>query len=136
MRRYIPIDTNNIPDNFDIEVGGGKYFIRIDYNEVADYYNITVLKDGKALLSGEPLLLNNLVGSDIPNRDLPADDLMVMDESGQAEDAGLIYMGDTVQIYIDEIDPNGSETDNPDVEPLGYDPDEGDDSDMEGTVVL
>ena len=47
-----------------------------------------------------------------------------MDETGQAKDAGKVNFGDNVKIYIDEVDPNGSETEDPTAEPLGYDPDE------------
>ncbi|MBZ2200510.1 MAG: hypothetical protein ABF490_04620 [Lentilactobacillus hilgardii] len=137
MRQYIPVDTDNFPNNIEIELGGGKYLIRIDYNDVADYLTITIAKDDRVLLSGEPLLLNNLVGQDIPDRNLPLDDIRVMDESGQALDAGFVNFGSDVEMYLDEVDPNGSETDNPDATPLGYDPDEEDEeSDAEGTVII
>lgn len=137
MRQYIPVDMDNFPNNIEIELGGGKYLIRIDYNDVADYLTITIAKDDRVLLSGEPLLLNNLVGQDIPDRDLPLDDIRVMDESGQALDAGFVNFGGDVEMYLDEVDPNGSETDNPDATPLGYDPDEEDEeSDAEGTVII
>ncbi|MCV3742961.1 hypothetical protein OF387_17130 [Lentilactobacillus hilgardii] len=137
MRQYIPVDTDNFPNNIEIELGGGKYLIRIDYNDVADYLTITIAKDDRVLLSGEPLLLNNLVGQDIPDRDLPLDDIRVMDESGQALDAGFVNFGSDVEMYLDEVDPNGSETDNPDATPLGYDPDEEyEESDAEGTIII
>ena len=60
-----------------------------------------------------------------------------MDESGQALNAGFVNFDNGVEMYLDEVDPNGSETDNPDATPLGYDPDEDDEeSDAEGTVIL
>lgn len=138
MRRYIPIDTDNMPDPFEIEIDGAKYFFRIDYNQVADYFTATIANANKVLVTSEPLLLNNLLGQDIPDPDLPANDLRVMDESGQALDAGLVYMGSgQVKLYIDEVDPNGSETDDPGATPFGYDPDgDDDDTDMEGAVVI
>jgi hypothetical protein len=128
---------NNFPNIIEIELGGGTYLIRIDYNDVADYLTITIAKVGRVLLSGEPLLLDNLIGQDIPDRELPLDDIRVMDESGQALDAGFVNFDNGVEMYLDEVDPNGSETDNPDATPLGYDPDEDDEeSDAEGTVIL
>lgn len=137
MRQYIPVDMNNFPNIIEIELGGGTYLIRFDYNDVADYLTITIAKDDRVLLSGEPLLLDNLVGKDIPDRELPLDDIRVMDESGQALDAGFVNFDNGVEMYLDEVDPNGSETDNPDATPLGYDPDEDDEeSDAEGTVIL
>ena len=137
MRQYVPIDTQNLPDVFEIDVGGNTYFWRVDYNEVADYYTVTIALGDQVLLSGEPMLINNIIGYDIPNPLLPLDDIRVMDESGKVVDAGLIAFGDSVQAYIDEIDPNGSETINPDATPLGYDPDEEDEeNDAEGTIII
>lgn len=124
MRNYIPVDVDNLPDNFDILLAGENYTFRIDYNTIADFYTATIIKDGVTLLSQEPLLLGQMVGIDIPNPELPSVDLMVMDETQQSEDAGKGNFGDNVQIYLDVVDPNGSETTNPDVKPLGYDPDE------------
>ncbi|MBP2057901.1 hypothetical protein J2Z60_001076 [Lactobacillus colini] len=125
MRNYVPVDVNNLPDIFDIQLAGEIYTFRIDYNQVANYYTVTILKDDVTLLSQEPLLLNQLVGIDLQNSNLPSIDLRVMDETGKAQDAGLGELGEgNVQIYLDVIDPNGSETDDPTIKPLGYDPDE------------
>ncbi|WEB33822.1 hypothetical protein PUW44_06225 [Lactobacillus crispatus] len=82
------------------------------------------MKDGKVLVAQEPLLLGNLVGEMIPNTGLPWTDLRVLDPTGHATDAGKGKFGVSVQIYIDVKDPNGSEDENPDTTPLGYDPDE------------
>lgn len=137
MRRFIPIDKDNMPDVFEITIDGDKYLFRIDYNSVADYFTATISKNDRVSVTSEPLLLKNLVGQDIPSLELPMEDLRVMDESDQAPDAGLLYMGDQVKLYIDEVDPNGSETDDPGATPFGYDPDGDDDeNDMEGTVVI
>lgn len=125
MRQYVPIDVDDLPDIFDINLAGDSYTFRVDYNRVADYYTVTIMKDEKILLAQEPLLLGQLVGIDIPNSDLPRTDLRVMDETEQAQDAGLGEFGNNVQLYLDVLDPNGSEDENPDNEPLGYDPDEG-----------
>lgn len=131
MRQFIPIDTSNLPDIFDIQLpDGGTYTFRIDYNSYGDYYTCTIKdSDDTTLVAQEPLLLGNLVGIAIPNSSLPRVDLRVMDESGQSTDAGAGSFGDDnlVQLYIDDLDPNGSDTDDPEVTPLGYDQDESDD---------
>lgn len=127
MRNYIPIDKEDLPDIFEIELAGDVFTLRVDYNQVADYYTITIQKDGVTLLSQEPLLLNNLVGADIPNTSLPKVDLRTMDETGKSIDQGFLDFGDNVKLYLDVVDPNGSETDDPSIIPLGYDQDETDD---------
>lgn len=93
MRQYIPINVDDLPDIFDIQLAGETYTLRIDYNSVADWYTITIMQDGKTLLEQEPLILNQLVGIDIPDSDLPRTDMRVMDETGKAKDAGMGELG-------------------------------------------
>lgn len=124
MRNYIDVDVNDLPDIFDINIVDEEYVIRVDYNNFADYYTITIQKDGETLLEQEPLILGQLVGIDIPDPRLPRVDIRVMDETDQARDAGKGNFGESVKLYFDVVDPNGSETVDPTIEPLGYDPDE------------
>ncbi|MBL1059516.1 phage baseplate plug family protein [Lactobacillus sp. A27] len=124
MRKYIPVNTDDLPDIFDITLAGEVFTLRVDYNPVADYYTLTIMQDGETLLEQEPLVLDQLVGIDIPDSRLPRTDIRVMDETGNARDAGKGELGYDVQLYIDVIDPLGSEDDDPTIKPLGYDPDE------------
>ena len=124
MRKYIPVNTDDLPDIFDITLAGEVFTLRVDYNPVADYYTLTILQDGETLLEQEPLVLDQLVGIDIPDSRLPRTDIRVMDETRNARDAGKGELGYDVQLYIDVIDPLGSEDDDPTIKPLGYDPDE------------
>lgn len=124
MRQYIPVNTDDLPDIFDITLAGEVYTLRLDYNSVADFYTLTTIQDGKTLLEQEPLVLDQLVGIDIPDSRLPRTDIRVMDETGNAKDAGEAELGYDVQIYLDVIDPLGSEDEDPTIKPLGYDPDE------------
>lgn len=134
MRNYIPIDVDNLPDIFDINLEDEAYTFRIDYNRFSDYYTATIMKDGVTLLEQEPLLINQLVGFDLPDKRLPRIDIRVMDETGQATDAGMGQLSQNVQLYLDVVDPNGSETEDPTIEPLGFDPDESADDDTDEEV--
>ena len=124
MRQYIPVNTDDLPDIFDITLAGEVYTLRLDYNSVADFYTLTIMQDGETLLEQEPLVLNQLVGIDIPDSRLPRTDIRVMDEANNAKAAGKGELGYDVQLYLDVIDPLGSEDDDPTIKPLGYDPDE------------
>ena len=124
MRQYIPVNTDDLPDIFDITLAGEVYTLRLDYNSVADFYTLTIMQDGETLLEQEPLVLNQLVGIDIPDSRLPRTDIRVMDEANNAKDTGKGELGYDVQLYLDVIDPLGSEDDDPTIKPLGYDPDE------------
>lgn len=124
MRDYIDIDVDDLPDIFDINIVDEEYVMRVDYNSFADFYTITIQKDGETLVEQEPLILGQLVGIDIPDPRLPRVDIRVMDETGQATDAGRGNFGESVRLYFDVVDPNGSETVDPTIEPLGFDPDE------------
>lgn len=124
MRQYIPVNTDDLPDIFDITLAGEVYTLRLDYNSVADFYTLTIMQDGETLLEQEPLVLDQLVGIDISDSRLPRTDIRVMDEANNAKDAGKGELGYDVQLYLDVIDPLGSEDDDPTIKPLGYDPDE------------
>lgn len=124
MRQYVPVNTDDLPDIFDITLAGEVYTLRLDYNSVADFYTLTIMQDGETLLEQEPLVLNQLVGIDIPDSRLPRTDIRVMDEANNAKAAGKGELGYDVQLYLDVIDPLGSEDDDPTIKPLGYDPDE------------
>lgn len=124
MRQYIPVNTDDLPDIFDITLAGEVYTLRMDYNSVADFYTLTIMQDGETLLEQEPLVLDQLVGIDISDSRLPRTDIRVMDEANNAKDAGKGELGYDVQLYLDVIDPLGSEDDDPTIKPLGYDPDE------------
>ncbi|TDN27499.1 hypothetical protein CEE75_13905 [Lactobacillus crispatus] len=100
------------------------YTPRSIYNLVAYWDAIAIYQNGDTLLEQEPLILNQLVAIDIPDTRLPRIDMRVMDETGNAKDAGKAEFGYDVQIYIDVIDPLGSEDEDPTIKPLGYDPDE------------
>lgn len=86
MRNYLDVDVKNIPYIFQITLVGDTYDMRIDYNEVADYYTITIWHNNKRLLTQEPLLLGQLVGIDIPDPELPRIDIRTMDETGKARE--------------------------------------------------
>lgn len=124
MRNYIPVDVDDLPDIFEIKIVDEIYVIRVDYNSFADFYTITIQKDEKTLIQQEPLILGQLVGIDIPDSRLPRIDIRVMDETKKAIDAGQGNFGENVKLYFDVVDPNGSETIDPTIKPLGYDPDE------------
>ena len=134
MRNYVPISVDDLPDIFDIQIVDETYTLRIDYNRFADYYTITIQKEGVTLIEQEPLLLGQLVGIDIPDSRLPRIDMRVMDETEQANDAGKGSFGENVKLYFDVVDPNGSETIDPTIKPLGYDPDESSDDETDEEV--
>lgn len=125
MRRYIPVDVNNLPDIFDIQLAGALYNFRVDYNEIADFYTITIWDaQENLLLDQQPMILGELVGFDLQDQRLPRVDIRIMDETEKSTDAGKGNFGSSVQMHLDVIDPNGSETGDPTIKPWGYDPDE------------
>ena len=81
MRNHIPVNVDDLPDIFDIELADEVYTLRIDYNRYSDYYTITIQKNGETLIAQEPLILGQLVGIDIPDNRLPRIDIRVMDET-------------------------------------------------------
>lgn len=129
MRKYLSVNVKGLPDIYEIYLAGATFTLRFDYNDVTDFYMVTIWdNDNNLLLNQQPLIMNELIGYDLPDKRLPRTDLRVMDESGQAKWAGKGDFGVSVQIYLDVIDPNGSETGDPTIKPFGYDPDESTDN--------
>lgn len=69
--RYIYIDKNLIPYEFEIALVGDLFKFKINYNEESDYFTIDLFKDeiplifGEKIVYGRPLFLTCLEGPKI-----------------------------------------------------------------------
>jgi hypothetical protein len=109
---YIDIDKTQLPFRFEWDSGDDSFFIDIEYNETYDFFTATLYDAlGNVLVSGEKLVLNMPLFNEINDiANMPAEDLIPLDESGQAQRITWENFGVTVFLCIDDL-PDDSEDD-------------------------
>lgn len=110
---YIDIDKTQLPFRFEFDSEDDSFFMDIDYNETHDYFTATLYDAaGNVLVAGEKLVLNMPLFSEINDpENMPAEDLIPLDESGQAQRITWDNLGVTVFLCIDDLpDYSGSDT--------------------------
>lgn len=105
-RGYIPIEKNELPVEFEIELGGVDYIFGVNRNESQDILTVDLWTiDRIPLVFGERLILNEQLWQDIIDERLPAIDLMPLDESGAETELTFDNFMATVFIYVDDLPP-------------------------------
>ena len=82
---YIEIEKDEIPYDFEIELGGELFTLEINYNERFDFFTVSLEKDGETIVSGEKMVLNQPLFYSLTDDRLPKVLLIPMDESGTEE---------------------------------------------------
>jgi hypothetical protein len=116
---YIDIDKTQLPFRFEWDSGDDSFFIDIEYNETNDFFTAT-LRDalGNVLVGGEKLVLNMPLFNEINDiENMPGEDLVPLDESGQAKRVTWDNFGDTVFLCIDDL-PDDSDDGGPSADDL------------------
>lgn len=106
-RGYIPIEKNELPVEFEIELGGVDYIFGINRNESQDILTVDLWTiDRIPLVLGERLILNEQLWQDIIDERLPAVDLIPLDESKTETEVTFDNFMITVFIYVDDLPPD------------------------------
>lgn len=107
---YIPVDKEDIPEQFEIDLADDTFILQFNYNETGDFYTVDLLDfDQEPIVLGEKLILNQPLWNDIVDDRLPAPSLVPMDESGNADRVSFDNFMETVFLYIDDISPDEGE---------------------------
>lgn len=100
-RDTITINKDLIPYDFDILLGDENFNIRVDYNNTADLFTLTLSKDGE-LICIEPIIYGHKLFSDMFQPDkYPAIDIIPLDESGQSTSVTFDNLSNTVLLIVD-----------------------------------
>lgn len=96
-----------IPYQFDIELAGGIFNLRFDYNTLHDFYTVTLSKGGQAVVYNSPLIYGQplFVEAWQNNGKFPACDIIPLDLSGEADVVNQETFCEKVFLWID----NGEE---------------------------
>lgn len=103
MRDRIPVNKSLIPYSFDILLGAEWFNLRVDYNETADLFTITLSKDGEVVVYNEPVIYGMPLFGDLyqPNK-YPILSIVPIDESGQETTVTWDNFSETVFLTIDQ----------------------------------
>ncbi|MFC6202570.1 phage baseplate plug protein [Lactiplantibacillus nangangensis] len=130
QRDYIPVDVDDLPEQFELDIDDVTYVFGMNYNEVGGFYTVDLYdEDENPIVLGEKMVLNHRLWANLVDRRLPMRDIVPMDESGKASDVNPDTLGKTVFLYLDDLNPE-EDIRSPDYVGVGLDDDEdGDDDD-------
>ena len=97
----IIINKEIIPYTFDILLADELFNLRIDYNNTADLFTVTLSKDGEEICV-EPIVYGVPLFKDLYQPDkYPALEILPIDESGQESKITFDNLSTTVLLIID-----------------------------------
>lgn len=130
QREYIPIDTDDLPEQFEFDIDDVTYVIGVNYNEVGRFYTVDLYdEDEIPIVLGEKMVLDHPLWANLIDRRLPMRDIVPMDESGKATEVSPDSLQKTVFLYFDDLNPE-EDIRSPDYVGVGLEDDEdGDDDD-------
>lgn len=101
----IEINKELIPYDFDILLADEWFNLRIDYNNTANLFTVTLSKDGEQICI-EPIVYGRPLFKDVFQSDkYPALDIIPIDESGEETQITYDNLSETVLLIVD----NGGE---------------------------
>jgi len=107
QRDYIPVDVDDLPEIFEIDLNDVTFNLGFSYNAVGDFFVVDLYdEDLNPIILGEKLVINRRLWAYSNDELLPSCDLVPMDESGQATSVNAETFGHTVFLMIDDIDPS------------------------------
>ena len=96
----IIINKEIIPYTFNILLADELFNLRIDYNNTADLFTVTLSKDGE-IICVEPIVYGVPLFKDLYQPDkYPALEILPIDESGQESKITFDNLGETVLLVV------------------------------------
>lgn len=105
LRDYIPVDKDDLPVYFEYDFGDTTYNLGFNYNVTHDFFTVDIYDDAfNPIVLGEKLIYGKQLWAGIVNAELPSETLIPFDESGQETEITYDNFGETVFLFIDDID--------------------------------
>lgn len=106
--QYIDINKDEIPEEFEMDLGDETFTLAIKYNTTYDFFTIDLKKateidaEPEILVMGEKLVLNKPLFNSFTSFDFPAPTIIPMDLSGVETRITFENLGEKVFLYIDD----------------------------------
>lgn len=102
---YIPIDKDNIPYSFNMDVAGENFDFTINYNERFDFFTMDLSKDDEPVIYGEKITYGRALFSTFPDdTKTPQYPIIPFDDAGKENRVGWDNFMDSVFLYIGDPD--------------------------------
>ncbi|AKG05520.1 hypothetical protein AAV35_012660 [Salimicrobium jeotgali] len=98
---YIPIDKELCPYEFSIQIGVELFRIEVLYNDVGDFFSVSLYREEEALVLGEKLVYGVPLFADMYTQAFPAPTIVPLDESGEENTVTYDNLGDSVFLVVD-----------------------------------
>lgn len=97
----IDINKDLVPYTFNIALDGVMYEFRIDYNNTADLFTVSLAKNGVTLCTAEPIVYGLPLFEDLKNRgNFPSVVIKPVDESGENNAVTFDNLSRTVLLQV------------------------------------
>lgn len=97
----LEINKDIIPYTFNISLQNEMFEMRIDYNNTADLFTVSLSKGGVTLCTGEPIIYGQPLFGDIANRgNFPKITITPIDESGENNAVTFDNLSKTVLLRV------------------------------------
>lgn len=100
-RDTITINKSLIPYTFNIVLGDREFTLRVDYNNVGEFFTVELSHNEKTLCSGEPIVYGRRLFADFWTTEFPAIDIVPYDPSGEYNAVTYDNLGNGVSLVID-----------------------------------
>lgn len=97
----IPINRDDIPYRFDIELAGVVFTFEIDYNVAYDFFAMDVYLGEDPIVLGQKLVLNRSLFAEVVDTRIP-DGLDIIPRSNTEQRISWDNFGDKVQLEVSE----------------------------------
>lgn len=98
---FIEINKSLIPYTFKISLSGELYEMRVDYNDTADLFTVSLSKNDVVLCTGEPIIYGQPLFGDLVNRGgFPKVTITPIDDSGESNAVTYDNLSNTVLLQV------------------------------------
>jgi hypothetical protein len=100
MIEYIPIEKENIPYRFEVELEAEIYEMEMRYNDTYDFFTIDLYKDNEPLVYGEKVVYGVPLFSNVRDLRFPVVTITPMDEAGLEHEVTYENFQETVFLAV------------------------------------
>ncbi|MFP7737464.1 phage baseplate plug protein [Priestia aryabhattai] len=110
MRDYIPVNKEELPEQFELDLADETFVFEFNYNQAGDFFTVDLYNiQRQPIILGEKLVLNEPLWQDSIDSRLPAPTLVVMDEADKETCMTFDNFMVTTFLYIDDVASTESE---------------------------